>query len=126
MAACIHNWVVTSSTGVTPYEQWYGKRPDVFNVKVFGCTGYALVPDNERRKWDRKTQSLRFVGYGSTFGIKGYCLFDERWQKLVVRRDVTFDETDFGQKKEKAIVKVDREEEAEPAEAVGEGDDTLK
>ena len=75
-AAYVHNRVVTSSTGITPFEQWYKKKPDVSHFKVFGCMGYTLVPDHERRKWDRKTQRLRFVGY--TFGTKGYRLFDER------------------------------------------------
>lgn len=121
-AAYVRNRVVTSSTGVTPYERWYGKKPDVSSLKVFGCMAHALVPDNERRKWDRKTQCLRFVGYGGTFGTKGYRLFDERHRKLVVRRDVTFDETDFGQKKE-VVIETDREEEVEPAQPVREEHD---
>ena len=122
-AAYVRNRVVTSSTGVTPYERWYGEKPDVSQLKVFGCTAHALVPEQERRKWDRKTQCLRFVGYGSTFGVKGHRLFDERRRKLVVRRDVTFDETNFGQKKEVAIVEDAPAAGAEairPAEPVGE------
>ena len=53
---------------------------------------YALVPDYERRKLNSKTQRLIFDGYGSSFGIKGYRVFDERRRKLIIRRDVTFDE----------------------------------
>lgn len=128
-AAYVRNRVVTSSTGVTPYERWYGEKPDVSQLKVFGCTAYALVPEHERRKWDRKTQCLRFVGYGSTSGIKGYRLFDERRRKLVVRRDVTFDETKFNQEKETVIIKDAPAPEAEvmrPAEPVGEDHSQMK
>ena len=83
-AAYVRNKVITTSTGVTPYERWYGRKPDVSDLKVFGCMAYALVPDHERRKLDSKTQRLTFVGYGSSFGIKGYRLFDERRRKLII------------------------------------------
>ena len=66
-AAYVCNRVITTSTGVTPYEQWYGRKPDVSNLTVFGCMAYALIPDYERRKLDSKTQRLIFVGYGSFF-----------------------------------------------------------
>ena len=99
-AAYVHNKVITTSTGVTPYERWYGRKPDVSDLKVFGCMAYALVPDHERRKLDSKTQRLTFIGYGSSFGMKGYRLFHERRRKLIIRRDVTFDEANVGQKKE--------------------------
>ena len=28
-AAYVHNRVVTSSTGITPFERWYKRKPDV-------------------------------------------------------------------------------------------------
>ncbi len=30
--------------GMTPYECFYGKKPDVRNLKVFGCTAYMHIP----------------------------------------------------------------------------------
>ena len=48
-AAYVRNKVITMSTGLTPYERWYGRKPDVSDLKVFGCMVYALVPDHERR-----------------------------------------------------------------------------
>ena len=41
-AAYVRNKVITTSTGVTPYEQWYGRKPDVSDLKVFGCMAHAL------------------------------------------------------------------------------------
>ena len=64
--------------------------------RVFGCMAYAHVPDCERRKLDMKSKKMRFVGYSLT--SKGYRLFDETNQKPCVRRDVEFNESDFGQK----------------------------
>ena len=58
----------------TPYERWYGRKPDVSHFRVFGCMAYAHVPDCERRKLDTKAKKMRFVGYSLT--SKGYRLFD--------------------------------------------------
>ena len=80
----------------TPYERWYGRKPDVSHFRVFGCMAYAHMPDRERRKLDTKSKKMRFVGYSLT--SKGYRLFYETNQKLYVRRDVEFNESDFGQK----------------------------
>ena len=79
-----------------PYERWYGRKPDVSHFRVFGCMAYAHVPDCERRKLETKSKRMRFVGYGLT--SKGYRLFDETNRKLCIRRDVEFNESDFGQK----------------------------
>ena len=57
---------------------------------------YAHAPDGERRKLDKKSKKIRFVGYSLT--PKGYRLFDETNRKLYIRRDVEFNENDFGQK----------------------------
>jgi hypothetical protein len=32
----LHNQLVHSAVGTTPYEAWYGRRPDVTNLKMFG------------------------------------------------------------------------------------------
>ena len=58
----------------TPYERCDGKKPDVSHLPVFGCNACANVPDGERRKLDKKSKNMRFVGYGIT--SKGYRLFD--------------------------------------------------
>lgn len=44
----------------------------------------------------RKAFLMRFMGY--TLSSKGYRLFDETTRKLYIRRDVEFNESDFGQK----------------------------
>ena len=97
-AAYIRNRVITTATGVTPYKRWYGKKPDVLNIHVFSCTAYAHVADSLHQKLDRKAVKMRFVGYSLT--QKGYRLYDKSKHKVFIRRDVTFNETDFGHSKE--------------------------
>ena len=36
--------------GKTPFEAWYGKKPNVQHLKVFGCTAYAHIPKDECQK----------------------------------------------------------------------------
>lgn len=41
---------------MTPYEAWYGKRPNVNHFKVFGCLAYVNVPDQNIKKLDAKSE----------------------------------------------------------------------
>ena len=79
---------------VTPYELWYERKADLSHTRVFGCIAYAMTPDMQRRKLDDKAVRLRFVGYDRT--TKGYRLIDEDTRKVYKRRDVAFNEYDFG------------------------------
>ena len=61
---------------------------------MFGWIAFAHVPDAQRRKLDKKSEKLCFVGYSKE--SKGYRLLDEKTSKVIIRRDVRFNETDFG------------------------------
>ena len=76
----------------TPYETWYGRKPDLKHLKVFGCSAYALIP--EQRKLEKRAKKMCFVGYDRT--SKGYRLYDAEARKVLVRRDVAFNEEEFG------------------------------
>jgi len=93
-AAYIRNRVTTATAGQTPYDRLYGRIPDVSHFRVFGCMAYAHIPEVERTTLDKKAVKLRFLGYSDT--QKGYTLFDMANRKVVIRRDVAFNETDFG------------------------------
>ena len=62
---------------------------------------YAHIPDAQRQKLDKKSEKLRFVGY--IIRSNGYRLYDEKFQKVIIRRDVTFNETDFGHTAEREV-----------------------
>ncbi len=70
----------------TPYELWYGVKPSVRNLRVFGCMEYAHDHDSGRTKLDKKAEKLRFVGYSTQ--SKGYRLWNENTRNIVLRCDV--------------------------------------
>ena len=94
-AAYLRNRVPTRSLKkITPYERWYGRKPDLSHIKVFGCMCYAYIPDTNRKgKLSKKAEKLCFIGY--SLKTKGYRLIDEGTSKVLVRRDVIFNEADF-------------------------------
>ena len=64
-AAYVRNRTPTTAIkeGTTPYERWYGRKPNISHLKVFGCMAYAHVQDVQHQKLDKKAEKLRFVGY---------------------------------------------------------------
>ena len=84
-AAYVRNRLPTAShkNNVTPYEKWYGRKPTLDHMRVFGCAAYAHVLAQLRRKLDKKCQKLRFVGY--SIQSKAYRLYDESTGKIVIK-----------------------------------------
>ena len=55
-ASYLHERSLTSSIpNMTPYEAWYGHKPHVSHLRVFGCAAYAHIPKADRRKLDPKS-----------------------------------------------------------------------
>ncbi|GJR77081.1 retrovirus-related pol polyprotein from transposon TNT 1-94 [Tanacetum coccineum] len=85
----------------TPYEAWKGNKPKVSHLRVFGCITYALINSNSRRKLDEKSVKCIFVGYSPQ--SKAYKLYDPLSGKVLISRDVVFNENaswDFSSGKE--------------------------
>ena len=68
-------------------------KPDVSNLRVFGCVAYAHIPDHQRKKLDEKSRKCIFVGYPS--GTKGFKLYDLTKKGFIRSRDVIFEERTF-------------------------------
>jgi FtsZ-interacting cell division protein YlmF len=83
----------TALDDVTPYEAWTGEKPNVEHLKVFGCTAYAHIPKDERKKLDPKARKCIMLGYSSE--VKGYRLFNPETQRILYSRDVIFNESKF-------------------------------
>ena len=79
------------NTNKTPAELWFGHKPNLSKVRVFGCQAFALVPDQHRKKLDAKSIELVMVGYCAN----GYRLWDINKNKIVSNRNVVFNETNF-------------------------------
>ena len=76
------------------YEHQYGKKPDVSNLKVFGCKAYVHVPDARcKGKVDRKLIPCVFVGYPAN--DKGFKLYVPQMKQMLGIREVIFMEDKF-------------------------------
>lgn len=75
----------------TPYEMWYGFKPDASKLKIFGCVAYAHIPKEHCSKLDKRSMNLAMVGYAPS----GYRLWNEKTNKVIISRDVRFDEAHF-------------------------------
>ena len=80
----------TSLDGITPYEAWFGFKPRVKQLKIFGSACYALVLKEKRTKLD--SQSLKCIMIRHSDEKKGYRILSNG--KFIVSRDVIFDEND--------------------------------
>ena len=76
--------------GMTPQEAWSGKKPSVSHLCIFGSIAYFYVHDEKRVKLDNKSEKLVFIGYASR--SKGYKLYNPINGKVIISRDVVFDE----------------------------------
>jgi hypothetical protein len=74
----------------TPEEAWSGIKPPVHHFRVFGCITHAHVLDCKRSKLDDK--SVKCVLLGISKESKAYRLYDPISQKIIVSKDVVFDE----------------------------------
>ena len=55
---CFH-----SAHNCTPYERFFGERPNLSQMQLFGCRAFVLTED--RKKLDSKAQTGIFLGYSS-------------------------------------------------------------
>ncbi|GAA0168535.1 hypothetical protein LIER_40583 [Lithospermum erythrorhizon] len=75
---------------ITPYEAWSGAKPSVEHLKAWGCLAHVHVPKVNRNKLDNRSNVCVFFGVNE--GTKGYRLFDVEAKKIVISRDVVFEE----------------------------------
>ncbi|KAG8501778.1 hypothetical protein CXB51_004763 [Gossypium anomalum] len=71
-----------------PQEVWSGNPANYSDLKIFRCPAYAHV-DNGKLK----PRSIKCVFLGYKAGVKGYKLWCPENRKVVISRDVVFDET---------------------------------
>jgi len=75
---------------ITPFEAWHGVKPKVSHLKIFGGVAHVKLVGPGISKLSDRSRRTVFIGYES--GTKGYRLFDPSTNRLVVSRDVIFDE----------------------------------
>lgn len=79
---------------ITPEEKFSGLKPDVSHLRIYGCAAYLHIPKSSRDKLYPKASKTTLVGYDEN--TKGYRCFDPIKRKVLICRDVTFDESMLG------------------------------
>lgn len=91
-AVYIRNRVTSKSLprNVTPYHLWHGEVPNLSHMRVFGSLCWYILPKHKLKKLDSRAKQGIMMGYCKS--SKGYRVWDCALQKIVVSRDVRFDE----------------------------------
>ena len=76
--------------GQTPHEMWTGRRPSVDHMRIFGSIAHVKETKPHLRKQEDRSKPMIFVGY--ELGSKAYRCFDPVNSKVVISRDVVFEE----------------------------------
>ena len=63
------------------------------HFRIFGCIAYADIPNKKRSKFDDKGEKCIFLGVSDQ--SKAYKLYNPTTKKIIISRDVVFDEERF-------------------------------
>ena len=72
----------------TPFEVWYGYKPFLYFLKIFGCLCFIHVPQIKRDKLDKRALPGIFIGYSSV--LKAYKVFQPQIGNIVISKNVHF------------------------------------
>ena len=95
-AAChVRNLCPSRSIGGrSPSSLWNEDDDDIDHLKVFGCRAWSVIGRHiPKGKLDPRAIETVFIGYPE--GVKGYKLWDFRNDRILVSRDVKFEEDVF-------------------------------
>jgi hypothetical protein len=70
----------------TPIEMFYGRKPQVSHLRIWGCLAYVKVPDRQLNAFAPTSVQGMFIGYER--GTKGYRILVGG--KTLVSKDVVF------------------------------------
>lgn len=81
---------VSIEGNVTPAEMFYNRKPNLNNLKIFGCLGYRKIPKEKLQgKFEPRGECTIMIGYTHN----GYRLWNPLERKVIISRDVVFDES---------------------------------
>lgn len=73
------------------FEIWMDKKPGLRHTRVFGSDAFMHIPKQFTKKFDARSKKVMFVGY--QLNSCNYRLYDSSSKRIVVSRNVTFNET---------------------------------
>ncbi len=81
--------LIPGKDGKSPYEKWYGHKPQPTYLKPFGCWCYSFDTSPNKKKLDNKAIKCRFLGHD---GKSIYRVWDIKGQRVTRTAHVIFDE----------------------------------
>lgn len=92
-AVYLQNRITSSSLPInkTPYELWHKRKQDISHFRVFGCLCWYHMQDPSQGKLGSQAREAIHIGYASNH--KAYKLYDFSSSKVVILRDVIFEES---------------------------------
>jgi transposase InsO family protein len=75
---------------MTPKEAFSSKKPNVENLRIFGCPVYSHIPKDKRNKLEPSGKKGIFMGYSDS--SKAYRIYIPEQHKIEVSIDVMFNE----------------------------------
>ncbi|UYV65487.1 hypothetical protein LAZ67_3004496 [Cordylochernes scorpioides] len=80
-----------------PEEIWLSRKVSVRHFKIFGALAYAHIPNQKRKKFDRRAKRCILVGYSTQ--SKGYRLWDNDSKQVFITKHARFDENKLIQRR---------------------------
>ena len=78
-STCLIGFLLKPCKNKIPFEAWYGVKPAVEHLRIFGCICYTHVPEVKRDKLDQRAEIGIFLGYSNN--VKGYRVFNLKTKK---------------------------------------------
>lgn len=82
------NITLTSSHNEVPWTRYYGVRPNISKLQLFGSRVMVHIPSVKRGKLDDNSVEMIFVGYDEE--KKCYRVADPKTNKIMISKDVKF------------------------------------
>ena len=92
-AAYVKNRIPHTFIRKTPYEALTGSKPNITNLRTFGCRVFVRKPNIKKAKLDYNTSNGIFVGYTAT--TKNIYYIDDASSMVKIGTHALFDEAHF-------------------------------
>ena len=76
--------------GKTPFEAWYGRKPSMSFLRTFDYINHVRKMKPILTKLEDRSTPMVFLGYAE--GTKAHRLYNPYGDKVLVSRDIVFDE----------------------------------
>ena len=93
VCALYKNMSPTSKKEFTPFEYWFGKKPNLKMLRVFGCICFYKEPSSP--KFEPQTNKGILLGYDEH--LSSYCVMNMSTRTIIHTREAKFDENTYPQ-----------------------------